>query len=381
MRFSKVVGHRELINRLIMSVKNNKVSHSIMFLGNEGSGGMAIALAFAQYLNCKNRISVDAELLEDSCGECNSCKKMQKMIHPDVHYSYPVVRLSDKDKEPPISRDFISTWRSVFSANPYTTYNEWMDSINAENKQGNITIKECHQIIKQLSFKPFEGGNKIQIIWLPEYLGKNGNSLLKTIEEPASDTYFLFVAENKELILNTILSRCQINLLPQLPADVISGAMIENYEISQEEASKIAYLANGNYAESNRIYKSGVSDHFEGFRHWMRVCFANKPNEMQLWVVQISGKGREYIKDFLKFSIRMIRECYLIGSNSQSISHLSDDEQDFGSRFSPYIKENNVLMIYELLNKSYYYVERNVNLKILFFTLSLQINKLLSLNK
>ncbi len=206
MQFKQIVGQDAIKQRLINSVKENRVSHAQLFLGPGGSGSLPLAVAYAQYLSCENKQD------DDSCGECSSCRKYQKLMHPDLHFSYPFFAKHKDDT----ALTFIEQWREAFTANPYLSLDTWRSYLDAENKQANINIAECHQIIKKLSFKPFESVYKILILWLPEYLDKEGNALLKIIEEPQPNTLFLLVAQNQDQILNTILSRMQLIKIPAL---------------------------------------------------------------------------------------------------------------------------------------------------------------------
>lgn len=367
MKFADVIGLDEIKQKLISSVHNGRISHAMMFISAEGTGGLPLALAYAQYLNCINRQE------NDSCGTCPSCHKIERLIHPDIHFSFPVIKKNDH----PVSDDFINEWRSALMENPYMGYFDWLGKMDAENKQGNIAVSECHAIIKKLSYKTFEGTYKIMIMWLPEYLGKNGNTLLKIIEEPPDQTIFLFIAYNKNLILNTILSRTQQILLPPLQSSSISNRLIDTFNLEKEEAGKIAELSAGNYSEALRIYQSGKNDHSEEFIKWMRLCWANNAVEIYKWVIEFAPKGREYQKDFLLYGIRMIRETILLKNETSSLSHLNKDEMVFGKDFSLFMNTDVAYQIYEQLDKSYYYIERNANPRILFFNLSLQLNKIL----
>ena len=194
MAFSNIIGQEKVKQMLHQMVHGDRLPHALLFLGPSGSGKLALALALAQYLLCENRQD------SDSCGQCPSCSKSQRFIHPDLHFSFPSVGTNVT------SDSFLPQWRKWMEENPYLTVNEWLQSIGAENRQGNINKEECAAIIRKLSLKIFEGSHKILVMWLPEYLGKEGNRLLKLIEEPPEDTIFILVAENQELILNTILS-------------------------------------------------------------------------------------------------------------------------------------------------------------------------------
>src|ERR1700743_2697193 len=240
MQFKPIIGQEAVKQRLIGTVKDNRVSHAQLFLGPEGSGSLALAVAYAQYLSCENRHP------DYSCGECSSCHKYQKLIHPDLHFSYPFFAKDKNDT----ALTFMEQWRDALLANPYLGLDTWRGYLDAENKQANINIAECHQIIKKLSLKPFESDYKIMILWLPEYLDKEGNALLKIIEEPQPNTLFLLVAQNQDQILNTILSRTQLIKIPALGYDEIREFLIHQHKQTEDAASEIAYLSNGNLTDA-----------------------------------------------------------------------------------------------------------------------------------
>jgi len=240
MQFKQIAGQQAIKQRLINTVNDNRVSHAQLFLGPEGSGSLALAVAYAQYLSCEDRQP------DDSCGVCSSCRKYQKLMHPDLHFSYPFFAKDKNDT----ALTFIEQWRDAFLANTYLSLDIWRSYLDAENKQANINIAECHQIIKKLSFKPFESEYKILILWLPEYLDKEGNSLLKIIEEPQPNTLFLLVAQNQDQILNTILSRTQLVKIPALAYDEIKDELMQKHHQTEFAAAEIAYLSNGNLTEA-----------------------------------------------------------------------------------------------------------------------------------
>ncbi|MBT4730269.1 MAG: hypothetical protein HOB88_17645 [Bacteroidetes bacterium] len=368
MKFSEVAGQEKIKEQLIRSTANNMLSHALLFIGPEGYGGLPLALALAQYLNCLHPVD------NDSCGECSSCRKMEKFIHPDVHYTFPTI--SEQGK-PSISSKFYSQWRVALLENPYLSYYDWLQQISSEAKQGNIPVAECHNIIRNLSLKAFEGGKKIQIIWSADLMGTNGNSLLKIIEEPPPHTHFIFLGRNKDSILNTILSRTQLLLLPPIHATGIANKLKTDLQLDDSETQRITQLANGNYADAIRISKSGESSHEEDFIQWMRLSFDFKASEIFSLVNNLNAKGREYIKDFLQYAIRMIRECMLISNQADPITRLSASEEEFARKFSQFTTGEKAQEFYELLSKSQYYVERNANPKIIFFNLSLQFHKFL----
>src|SRR6202035_5286750 len=253
MLFSEVIGQREIKAKLRNLVEHNRLSHALLLNAPEGAGGLPLALAFAQYLVC-DRVSDEGSKINfpsESCGVCPSCIKAAQLIHPDIHYVYPVVSRKPGDK--PVSADFISEWREFISQFPYGTIFDWLQFIQADNKQGNISAHECNEINRKLSLKSFENGYKILIMWMPEYLGNEGNKLLKLIEEPPPNTLFLLVAENDSFILPTILSRTQLIKIPPLEAKEIEQALIERVRLPAEHAARIAAISEGNYHEAMQL--------------------------------------------------------------------------------------------------------------------------------
>src|SRR6516225_2271587 len=232
--FKDVIGQAPVKQHLVELVQSNRLSHALLFLGQEGSGALPMALAFAQYVVCEQPRDGDA------CGVCPPCIKAKQLIHPDIHYSYPDIPKKAGDK--PVSTDYGAEWREFIAQYPYGNSYDWLQFIGAENKQGNITAQECNDIIHKLNLKSFESGYKILVMWMPEYLGNEGNKLLKLIEEPPASTLFILVAENESLILQTILSRTQLVRIPlPEPADIQQG-LIERSGVAQEQARQIAVL-------------------------------------------------------------------------------------------------------------------------------------------
>ena len=271
MQFQSITGQKETKEQLVQMVQHNRLSHALLFLGKEGTGALQLALAFAQYIVCKPK-PPETDLfaapepesqkskvkINDSCGICPACKKANELIHPDIHFSYPVI--TKKPGEKPISTDFIKEWREFIVTNPYGNVYDWLQFIGAENKQGNITAHECNDIIRKLNLKSFESEYKILIMWLPEFLGKEGNKLLKLIEEPPPNTLFILIAENEDLILPTILSRTQLVKIPLLTNMEVEVALELNAGVKIEKAQQIAALAEGNYREALQLLQHADDD-------------------------------------------------------------------------------------------------------------------------
>ncbi len=370
MQFKNIVGQQEIKKQLVQTVKEDRISHAQLFLGAEGCGGLALALAYAQYICCENKLE------DDSCGECASCRKYQKLVHPDLHFSYPFFAKHKDDT----ALTFIEEWRKAFLENPYLGLDEWRSNTSAENKQANINIAECHQIIKKLSLKAFESEYKVLIMWLPEYLEKSGNALLKLIEEPAQKTLFILVAQNQEQILSTILSRTQIVKIPKLSNDDVINYLVDNKLVDENKAKEIAYLSNGNLHLAQTFLYQTESNLHDSFVNWLRTCVGNKVLETMDMVEELAKIGRENQKNFIKYGIHMMRECILYLSGSPGLIHLPEKELEFISKFSSVLNLAKAEAVANELETAHYHIERNANPKILFLDVSLQLIKIIKFN-
>ncbi|WP_183568671.1 ATP-binding protein [Mucilaginibacter sp. SP1R1] len=369
MQFKEIVGQEAIKQRLLNSVKENRVSHAQLFLGPEGSGSLALAVAYAQYLSCEDKQA------DDSCGVCSSCRKYNKLMHPDLHFSYPFFAKHKDDT----ALTFIEQWRDAFTNNPYLSLDAWRGYLDAENKQANINIAECHQIIKKLSFKPFESVYKILILWLPEYLDKEGNALLKIIEEPQPNTLFILVAQNQDQILNTILSRTQLIKIPCLNYEEVKQYLLTEHNQTEDAAAEIAYLSNGNLTEALTMLQQDNKGYHNLFVQWLRLCFSNKGLEVLTFVDQFAKMGRENQKNFVRYGISFIRECCLLMAGAGNLVHLPAKELETAQKMTNVLDISKAQYISTELEKAHYHVERNANPKILFLDVSLQIIKILNL--
>jgi DNA polymerase-3 subunit delta' len=363
MQFKHIVGQTAIKQRLVNSVKENRVSHAQLFLGPEGSGSLALAVAYAQYLCCLDKRT------DDSCGECSSCRKYQKLMHPDLHFSYPFFAKHKDDT----AVTFIEQWRDAFLANPYLGLDNWRGYLDAENKQANINIAECHQIIKKLSLKPFESEYKVLILWLPEYLDKEGNALLKIIEEPQPNTLFLLVAQNQDQILNTILSRTQLIKIPPVSFEEVKEYLIQEHHQTETAAAEIAYLCNGSLNDALFMLQQGGKSYHSLFVQWLRLCFGNKGIELVGFVDQLSKLGRENQKNFIRYGISFIRECGLLLAGAGELVRLPATELETAQKMTAILSFPSIDAISAALEKAHYHVERNANPKIMFLDVSLQI--------
>ncbi|MGE0089768.1 MAG: ATP-binding protein [Bacteroidales bacterium] len=374
MLFKEIIGQQKTKERLIQTVKDNRISHAQLFLGPEGSGNLALAIAYAQYIACTNKQD------NDSCGICPSCQKFAKLVHPDLHFVFPVATTKTIKKDP-VSDDFIAQWREALIENPYINQTRWYDIIDVENKQGLISKNESSAIVRKLSLKTFEADYKTLIMWLPEKMNAAAaNTLLKIIEEPPSKTLFILVSENSEQIITTILSRTQLIKIPQIDSESLHTALCERMGLSADKAYDIVHLANGNYLSALNLIETTDenSENHDRFVEIMRYCYQNKIIEIVNWVENISTIGREKQKSFLEYAIRMIRENFMLNINQKNIVYLTKQEAEFSNKFYPFINKENVFKIYEHLNRAFADIEMNAYNKIVFLDLGLKLVKLIN---
>jgi DNA polymerase-3 subunit delta' len=396
MLFNEVIGQAETKQHLAEMVHQNRLSHALLFLGKEGSGALPLALAFAQFLVCEkvngkstsnqqgpSLFSFDEPIaspplkgeagrgLLDSCGECSACSKAKQFIHPDIHFSYPVI--TKKAGEKPKSTDYISDWREFVKQYPYGNVYDWLQFIGAENKQGNITAEECNDIIRQLSLKSFESEYKILLMWMPEYLGKEGNKLLKLIEEPPANTLFILVAESEEQILPTILSRTQLVRIPLLSTREIQQALVERNNTPTEQARQVAGIAEGNYHEALQLLQHAEEDWQGILRDWLNACLKAGPTAQVKWIEEMAKLGREKQKQFLRYFNHLLEQSIRIRIMGAENLSLAENEKDFAQRLNKIASVSQQQAIVEELDKAAYYIERNANAKMLFHALTIKL--------
>lgn len=392
MSFAQVIGQSAVKQQLAELLQHNRLSHALLFLGKEGSGALPLALAFAQYVVCEKAnpkkavaagpslfgdepvVSAPTDhspLTTDSCGTCPACLKAQQLVHPDIHYSYPTV--TKKPGEKPIATDFIAEWREFINLNPYGNLFDWIEMIKEkENSQGKITARECDEIIKKLSLKSFESEYKILVMWMPEELDKEGNKLLKIIEEPPANTLFILVAENEELVLPTILSRCQLVKIPALDNSDIEEALISRNKTEPAIARQVAGVSEGNYREALQMVQHAEEDWQSLLREWLNAILKGGPVAQTKWVEEVSRMGREKQKQFLRYFNHLLELAIHYRIRGEALN-IGEKEKDFAARLNKFSTIEQQEAIIEELDKASYYIERNAHGKMLFHALTIKL--------
>ncbi len=366
MQFSSVVGQSGAKQGLINMYRSGHFPHALLLTGNEGTGGLPFALALAQYIFC------EAPTATDSCGQCPNCQKVGKLEHADLHLSFPSIPPKSGTKA--MSRHYMTDFREFVAQTPYGTTYDWLQFINAENKQGNLTAEECREIIDTLNLKSYEGGKKVQIIWRPEYLGKEGNILLKLIEEPPADTILILVAEAQEDILPTILSRTQDVRLVPLSAQDVASALLQRGLADERNAMQIGHLANGSFTEALRLLQHTQNDLFPDVRNWFNALFTNNGIAIAKFADEWSKAGREQQKNFLHYVISLLEHTIRSRYLPQQSPALPQEEAQFAQKLAAMKISFDVLgQMTEAISKTIYYIERNAHSKTQLHSLSVKL--------
>lgn len=365
MQFSQVVAQDSIKEYLVHSVAQNRQPHAMLFLGATGYGTLAMANALAQYVLCVNK------KVDDSCGHCNHCHKVDRYIHPDVHYTYPTIGSKVT------SGDFLPAWRKFIGNGPYQDVQDWYRSLDGENKQGNITKDECDRIIKILSLKTYEGSHKILIIWMAEFLGEQGNRLLKILEEPPENTLFILLAESQEAILNTILSRCQIIPFKPVPHDDLTAILQKAYKIDSDTGTQLAFLARGNVNTALSLAEHANQKIADLWLDWLRVAYKGYGLQINPWVDQFAKLNRESQKAFMYYGLHFLREMLRYHLNPDHPVHLLDKEKMAMTKMSGLLHYKSIEGMIYLTEENIFHIERNINSKILLLDSSIQMHYLL----
>ena len=379
MLFKDIVGQQNIKNHLIQSVENGRIPHAQLFIAPEGSGALSMAIAYAQYILCKNTRG------ENNTGNeaCNI--KFEKLMHPDLHFAFPVAT-NDSVKKHPISNLFLEEWRKFIKNTPYGSLFNWYQQLGIENKQGQIGVDEAEEIVKKLILKSYEGGHKVMIIWMAEKMNISAsNKLLKLIEEPPNNTILILIAEKEEQIIKTILSRCQVLHFKALSENDIKTTMIIEHSIDVNQADKIAHQAHGNLNKALHLLHHDDNEAIfeKWFIAWVRSAFKAKGDasviqDLIIWSDEIAKTGRETQKRFLNYCSQFFRQALLINYRANNLVFFESQTPGFDlKKFAPFVHGENIENINNALDDAIYHVERNGNSKIILLDLSMQLTRYL----
>lgn len=365
MRFADIPGNEDIKKALAGMADSGRVAHAMLFYENEGCGALPLVLAFFQYLNCSNRKD------GDSCGECPSCQKISKLIHPDLHFVFPVnsgPRISSSDK--PVSDLYMKYWRELALSDPYFLENELYTALGIEGKSGNISVAESRLILERLTVAPVEDGYRAVVVWLPEKMNAEAaNRLLKIVEEPPEKTLFLFVTHSPEKVLQTVFSRCQSFRVLPAEEEQVAETLRTQFSIPDEAAEVQAGMSGGSvgvalhmlgdredYVEYSGIFKKLMTS----------VLLKDLLGALEAGEEMAALRSREKQKAFCTFAEDCIRKIYMIRKGMVSISDATSDELPFLTDVAARCRENFCDKAAAYLDSASSLIERNVNARIVF---------------
>lgn len=374
MQFNQIPGLKELKDQLIAMAKRGQVPHAMLLSGYSGSPNLATSLAFSTYLNCENQGT------EDSCGQCPSCTKALKYIHPDIHYVFPVSSTANIAAKDAKSKMFLKAWRGFLVNNPFGSIQEWTETYGGADKQAFISVEESREIIRDLTLKSFEGKYKIVIVWLPELMRAEGaNALLKFLEEPPENTLIFMVTDQEDRLLTTITSRTQRIGVRKFTDQEVKEHLGKMNTVDSERISQIAHLADGDIRLAEKLAGEIEDDTHGWVRDWMRLCYTKSFGDLVDLSEQFHGMNKVTRKSVLQYAINVLRES-LVESEVSELARVDGHEQTFIKNFSKVLEVETISKIYDILNKSIYFLERNASAKMVFLSLSIKISEQLNLN-
>ena len=379
MLFSSLLGHDHLISHLTKTADAGRIPHAQLFVGPEGCGTLAVAIAYAQYILCQNQGG------ENNTGNAACNLKFETISHPDLHFIFPTVT-TEEVKSKPKSSDFSAEWRQFVNQNPYGSLFDWYQVLGVQNKQGEIRVTDAQEIVKSLSLKAYEGGYKITIIWMADKMNiEASNKLLKLLEEPSDKTLFILISDNEEAIIQTIRSRCQLLNFNALPEKIIEDALVSRENIEPRSAKKLAHQAQGDYNKALKLLQeNNEEDLFEKwFVDWVRAAFRAKGNaaaiqDLLSWSEQIAGLGREAQKKYLNYCIVLFRQALLLNYQTTSLVYVEPKIENFKlENFAPFVNHSNIEAVFTALSEASYHIERNGNAKLILTDLSIKLTRLI----
>ena len=367
MNFHDIIGQEDIKRQLVEQFDHGRLPHALMLCGPEGTGKLGIVLALARYMLCEH--PHDGE----PCEECHNCRMTAQWQHPDLHFSFPLIKVKPNDE--PVSDDRITEWREQISETPYFNQADWLSDLHAENQQLQYYVRESDALQHKLSLKSSQGGYRIVVLWLPEKMRPDtANKLLKLIEEPPVKTHFLMASQEPDQVLGTILSRTQRIQVPVLPEEVITQALMDRQGASEEQARSLAHVAQGSYTAAVRLMQedSDRNDYFQYFVQLMRLCYKCDIKELRQWSEEVAKLGRERQKHMLEYYQHLVRENFVYNFQREELNYMKQEEEDFAKNFARFINERNVIPITELLTTCQNSIAQNGNAKIVFFDMALK---------
>lgn len=374
MKWDEVIAQQEAKNRLKQLADEGRVPQALLFTGAAGVGKMALALAFASYLLGEDNASFTG-------NRVNAAAMLRNLEHPDLHFSFPTIKTPGMGSDHvPESDDFAKQWHELLRTGPYFTLEQWMSMMGAANQQAIITVRESDALLHKLSLKSSQGGYKVSIIWLPERMNiACANKMLKLLEEPPSQTVFLLVSEQPELLLETIRSRTQRFEVKRIPEQDICRELVSRRAIDEQAATRVAHIARGSWTAALGTLAAGNENRtfLDLFKELMRLCYKRDVLQLKRWSDAVSEFGREKQRRMLAYFMQMIRESFVYNFHKRELVYMTIEEEGFARNFAPFINERNIIGINHLLERAYRDIGQSANAPMVFFDVALKLIVLL----
>jgi DNA polymerase-3 subunit delta' len=373
-KFSEIPGLTDIKATLIDTVRHQHIAHAQLFLGKPGALNLPLALAYATYLHCQQKGE------HDSCGQCPACSKSQKYIHPDTNFVFPLNNVKNDKDEERFKSEILKDWRAFLLNKPYGDLGDWINAYGGEDKQPLISREEGREIIIMLSLKSFESTYKVMIIWQPELMHPSAaNGILKILEEPPPNTFFLLVSNAADKLLPTVLSRTQMVNVPLLTDEAINDYLTQkNPSLSESRRREIMQLADGNLNLAIKLIDSD-EDHFQNrLEEWMRSCFKRDYSRLVNFSEEFHESDRLSQRNLFHYALNMMRETLLQYAGATSLGRVKANEANFIQNFAKVMNIDKLEKINTLVSDASYHLERNGSAKMIFLDLSVQISKTLN---
>lgn len=363
-----VLGQAHAISFLQQSYLSSRIPHALLIHGLPGSGQLALALYTARLLQCRE--ATDGK----PCGSCNQCQKVKNGTHPDVHFLFPVPNLGEQKKKP---SHFEAIFREALAQSAYMSLTAWLSKLDAEQKTPNISAEACRDALHELGLHRGEGNYKILIIWLPEFLGKEGNILLKEIEEPAPNTAIILATDNAEQILPTIQSRCQSIRLVPLKSTEVQDGLIQQLSCDPVLAEEVSWLSAGNMDLALDKASDLDAANSTQFLDWLRGAYQGDVLTMSQWADQLSAMPKNRQKAFLEYFMHVMQQSILVGVLPDDSLHMPSHEIAALHKLKPILDVDKLKKLQMRIDEDLSAMEQNANPKIVFMALTVYTHQVL----
>lgn len=368
MGWDLVIGQDRPIAAMKRTLESGRIAHAYLFHGPDGAGKFAAAVAMSQALECTRRTGTDP------CNECPDCRKVVRLIHPDIHVVLPHPKIDRDDSLP----DDYGARVELLGRNPYeiVDYRQRPDldrESGSSNKQVNHRLTAIgDRLRKEMSFARAEGGWRIAILTDVDLMRPEAaNAFLKFLEEPGRRTVFFLLTSRLEHLLPTIVSRCQRIRFDPLEVTLIERALVEREGIEHEAARMLARMADGSYSRARNLADSkellGSRDLVLDF---LRHSWTGRGDVLVPFIQQMERMGREPLKFLMQVLLTLLRDLALVRHGGSDVPIVNVDRLEVLTRFSNSLPNARLDDMVETVEQAGYLMERNVQTSLVLIAMS-----------